>query len=155
MPKLFANGSNKLCEAQLYLSQDKVDLYSQRMDCLGHIILDEGIHANANKMQKIRDWRQPCNFHNVQFLLFLFLFYIILLIWRQGPWWSFGGWYMRAPPWACKCAWTGNSICDGPHKVTPHMPDTFTVLFVTQSLPQHAHPHVLSPHFPDYPQLIV
>ena len=29
---------NKLREAQLYLSRDKVDLYSQRMDCLGHIM---------------------------------------------------------------------------------------------------------------------
>ena len=57
---------NKLCKAQLYLSQDKVDLYSQRMDCLSHIILDSGIHADANKMQKIWDWRQPRNYHDVQ-----------------------------------------------------------------------------------------
>ena len=57
---------NKLHEAQLYLSQDKVDLYLQRMDCLSHIISDSGIHADANKMQKIWDWRQPCNYHNVQ-----------------------------------------------------------------------------------------
>ena len=47
---------NKLHEAQLYLSQDKVNLYSQRMDCLGHIISDAGIHACMDKMQKIRDW---------------------------------------------------------------------------------------------------
>ena len=53
---------NKLWEAQLYLSQDKVDLYSERMDCLGHIITNAGTHACANKMQKIWDWRQPCNF---------------------------------------------------------------------------------------------
>ena len=31
---------NKLHEAQLYLSRDRVDLYSQRMDCLSHIISD-------------------------------------------------------------------------------------------------------------------
>ena len=47
---------NKLREAQLYLSQDKVDLYSQRMDCLGHIISDAGIHTCVDKMQKIWDW---------------------------------------------------------------------------------------------------
>src|SRR6266481_9088615 len=35
---------NKLCKAQLYLSRDKVDLYSKRMDCLGHLITDVGIH---------------------------------------------------------------------------------------------------------------
>ena len=57
---------NKLCKAQLYLSQDKVDLYSQRMDCLSHIISDADIHACVDKMQKIQDWRQPHNYHNVQ-----------------------------------------------------------------------------------------
>src|SRR6266481_1442286 len=36
------------------------------MDSLGHIITDTGIHADANKMQKIRDWRQPHNYHEVQ-----------------------------------------------------------------------------------------
>jgi len=44
---------NKLHEAQLYLSRDKVDLYSVKMDCLGHIITDTGIHADTDKMQKI------------------------------------------------------------------------------------------------------
>src|SRR6266481_6150482 len=47
---------NKLHKAQLYLSRDKVDLYSKRMDCLGHLITDVGIHADADKIQKIRDW---------------------------------------------------------------------------------------------------
>ena len=57
---------NKLWEAQLYLSRDKVDLYSERMDCLSHIITNAGIHACTDKMQKIWDWQQPCNFHEVQ-----------------------------------------------------------------------------------------
>src|SRR6266481_3493717 len=57
---------DKLRETQLYLSWEKVNLYSERMDCLGHIIMDAGIHADANKMQKIWDWRQPCNYHEVQ-----------------------------------------------------------------------------------------
>ena len=46
---------DKLREAQLYLSQYKVNLYSERMDCLGHIITNTGIHACADKMQKIWD----------------------------------------------------------------------------------------------------
>ena len=57
---------NKLWEAQLYLSRDKVNLYLERIDCLGHIITNAGIHACTDKMQKIRDWRQPRNFHEVQ-----------------------------------------------------------------------------------------
>ena len=36
------------------------------MDCLGHIITNAGIHACTDKMQKIQDWRQPCNFYKVQ-----------------------------------------------------------------------------------------
>src|SRR6266481_6153061 len=60
---------NKLCKAQLYLSRDKVDLYSKRMDCLGHLITDVGIHADADKMQKIQDWQQPRNYHEIQWFL--------------------------------------------------------------------------------------
>jgi transposase InsO family protein len=56
----------RLREARLYLSRDKVDLYSKRMDCLGHIITDDGIHASSDKMQTIRDWRQPRSYHEVQ-----------------------------------------------------------------------------------------
>ena len=54
--KHLAQVFEKLREAQLYLSQDKVNLYSERMDCLGHIITNAGIHACADKMQKIQDW---------------------------------------------------------------------------------------------------
>ena len=36
------------------------------MDCLGHIISDRGIHADTDKIQKIQDWQQPHNYHDVQ-----------------------------------------------------------------------------------------
>jgi hypothetical protein len=36
------------------------------MDCLGHIIDDRGIHADADKMARVREWRTPRNKHNVQ-----------------------------------------------------------------------------------------
>ena len=54
--KHLAQVFDKLREAQLYLSRDKVDLYSERMDCLGHIITNAGIHTCTDKMQKIQDW---------------------------------------------------------------------------------------------------
>jgi len=60
---------DKLWETRLFLSQDKVDLYSKRMDCLGHVITDAGIHADGDKMQKIQDWRQPRNYHEIQCFL--------------------------------------------------------------------------------------
>jgi hypothetical protein len=39
-----------------YLKKEKCDLYSKRMDCLGHVIDDRGLHADADKMQRIREW---------------------------------------------------------------------------------------------------
>ena len=44
---------NGLREAQLYVSRDKVDLYSTKMDCLWHLITDASIHTDTDKMQKI------------------------------------------------------------------------------------------------------
>ena len=43
----------RLRDHHLFLSNSKVDLYSKRLECLGHIIDDQGIHADANKMQCI------------------------------------------------------------------------------------------------------
>ena len=53
----------------LFLSKSKVDLYSKRLECLGHIIDDQGIHTDANKMQRIHEWRRLRTFNNVQCFL--------------------------------------------------------------------------------------
>ncbi len=55
-----------LCKNAMYLSASKVDLYSARMVCLGHIIDDDGIHADADKMRDIHEWPTPQNYHDVQ-----------------------------------------------------------------------------------------
>ncbi|OJT06195.1 Retrovirus-related Pol polyprotein from transposon 17.6 [Trametes pubescens] len=44
---------DRLREQRLYLSRAKLDLYSPRMDCLGHLIDDHGLHADTDKMAKI------------------------------------------------------------------------------------------------------
>ena len=49
----------------LFLRKSKVDLYSKRLECLGHIIDDWGIHMDADKMQCIREWRHPRTFNDV------------------------------------------------------------------------------------------
>lgn len=51
---------------KLYLSRKKVDLYSTKMECLGHIIDDRGIHVDSDKMRAIREWPQPQNYHDIQ-----------------------------------------------------------------------------------------
>ena len=56
----------RLESAQLYLSCNKVDLYSKSIDCLGHLIDDQGVHADSDKMQCIREWRWPRSYHDIQ-----------------------------------------------------------------------------------------
>ncbi|GJE98499.1 polyprotein [Phanerochaete sordida] len=50
----------------LFLKATKCDLYSKDMDCLGHRIDDQGLHADADKMARIREWRTPRDYHDVQ-----------------------------------------------------------------------------------------
>ena len=40
----------KLRENRLFLEKEKCDLYLKSMDCLGHRIDDQGLHADADKM---------------------------------------------------------------------------------------------------------
>ena len=56
----------QLKEAQFYLSKSKLDLFSDKRDCLGHIIDDNDIHAELDKMQHIREWRVLQNYNEVQ-----------------------------------------------------------------------------------------
>src|SRR6202041_3154519 len=57
---------NKLRKAQLFLEESKLDLYSKKMDCLGHIIDDRGIHADSDKTAQVCKWCTPRSKHDVQ-----------------------------------------------------------------------------------------
>ena len=46
--------------------KSKVDLFSNNIDGLGHVIDDKGIHAESDEMQHIREWRTPQNYNEVQ-----------------------------------------------------------------------------------------
>ena len=54
-----------LRELQFYLSKSKLDLFSDKTDCLGHVIDDNGIHAKLDKMWWIREWRIHRNYNEV------------------------------------------------------------------------------------------
>ena len=56
----------RLRENKLYLKWEKCDLYAEQMDCLGHVIDDNGIHPDTDKLRRIRDWRTPRNYNDVQ-----------------------------------------------------------------------------------------
>lgn len=55
-----------LRDNHLFLKAKKCDLYSERMDCLGHVIDDQGLHADSDKMARVREWRTPRNYNDVQ-----------------------------------------------------------------------------------------
>ena len=55
-----------LRELQFYLSKSKLDLFSDKTKCLGHVIDDNGIHAKLDKMCWIREWRIPWKYNEVQ-----------------------------------------------------------------------------------------
>ncbi len=57
---------NRLRDASFYLSEKKFDVYSLRMDCLGCLIDEQGLHADSDKMTVVRNWRTPRNYHDVQ-----------------------------------------------------------------------------------------
>ena len=48
------------------MSRSKLDLISDKTDCLGHVIDDNGIHIELDKMQQIREWGIPQNYNEVQ-----------------------------------------------------------------------------------------
>ena len=65
----------KLHENSLYLYLEKCQLFMESMECLGHIIDKEGLHADGDKMAQIREWKKPCNYLEVQCFLVVSLGY--------------------------------------------------------------------------------
>jgi hypothetical protein len=49
-----------------YLKKEKCDWYTKKMDCLGHLIDDRGLHADVDKMQKSAGMENARTYHNVQ-----------------------------------------------------------------------------------------
>ena len=56
----------KLRESQLFLKWKKCELYADKVDCLGHVIDDKGIHPDSDKLSRIREWRIPRNYNDIQ-----------------------------------------------------------------------------------------
>ena len=56
----------RLRKNSLYLKWSKCDLYVNKVDCLGHIIDDNGIHADMGKLHHILEWRMPQNYNKIQ-----------------------------------------------------------------------------------------
>jgi hypothetical protein len=53
----------------LYLKWSKCNLYAKRIDCLGHMIDDQGIHSDTDKLARIREWRTPRDYTDIQWFV--------------------------------------------------------------------------------------
>ncbi|SJL18179.1 uncharacterized protein ARMOST_21756 [Armillaria ostoyae] len=42
---------DKLRENKLFMKAEKVQLYAEKMDCLGHLVDDKGLHADSDKLE--------------------------------------------------------------------------------------------------------
>ena len=51
---------------EFYLQESKVQLYADKVDCLGHLIDKDRIHVDTDKMGKILSWRTLRNQKDVQ-----------------------------------------------------------------------------------------
>ena len=49
----------RLRKNSLYLKWLKCNLYVNKVDCLGHIIDDNGIHTDTGKLHRILEWCMP------------------------------------------------------------------------------------------------
>jgi hypothetical protein len=56
----------KIHKFQFYLKEEKCELYTEQVDCLGRMIDHRGLHVDADKMTRIHNWRQPRNYNDVQ-----------------------------------------------------------------------------------------
>ena len=59
----------KLKEHELYLKEEKCQLFMTKVNCLGHMIDEKGLHVDADKMAKICDWNRLHNFKAIQSFL--------------------------------------------------------------------------------------
>lgn len=56
----------RLREERLFIAPHKLEVFADRIECLGHIIDDKGLHADLDKMSKIRDWQRPKSYKDIE-----------------------------------------------------------------------------------------
>jgi hypothetical protein len=56
----------RLRNNHLFLKWKKCELYAKEVECLGHIIDENGIHPDSEKMNSIACWRTPRSYNDVQ-----------------------------------------------------------------------------------------
>ena len=65
-------------EHQLYAKLSKCDFYRDRIQYLGHIISEEGIFVDPQKIESIMNWPNPRNLIDVRYFMGLAGYYMML-----------------------------------------------------------------------------
>jgi hypothetical protein len=56
----------RLRNKKLFLKWSKCKLYADKIDCLGHMIDEKGIHPDMDKLDRLRKWKTPRNYNDIQ-----------------------------------------------------------------------------------------
>ena len=59
----------RLCQNKLYLKWKKCELYAKCIECLSHIIDDQGIHPDVAKLKRIQEWHLPRTYNDIQWFV--------------------------------------------------------------------------------------
>ena len=66
---------NRLASAGLKLKAKKCNLFAQKVEYLGHIILEDGVSTDPNKIEVVKDWREPTSVKELRSFLGLCSYY--------------------------------------------------------------------------------
>ena len=66
---------NRLKENELYAKKSKCEFYHTRIEFLGHIVSDNGLEVDHQKIEKIKSWPKPTNLTELQSFLGLANYY--------------------------------------------------------------------------------
>jgi hypothetical protein len=58
--------TSKLQEFKFYLKPEKCELFASEIECLGYKIDDSGLHCDEGKLDRIRNWRTPQTYNDIQ-----------------------------------------------------------------------------------------
>lgn len=66
---------DRIKEAGLKLKPGKCHMLQQRVNYLGHVVSDEGVHTDPEKIRKVKEWPVPMSVHEVRSFLGLASYY--------------------------------------------------------------------------------
>jgi len=66
---------NRLRDHKLYAKFSKCEFWLKRVPFLGHIMSEDGISVDPNKVQEVMDWKAPTTVHEIQSFLSLAGYY--------------------------------------------------------------------------------